>query len=116
MPPPQFVASSEAAINPKRIRRCVRRVRRTGIVMSTIPGTMPSEAASIHWRAGKSAAVVVVALMVRVEVPAGPALPGVIEAGENEHFKLGGRFAHESWKVCPIAFCKAVNEILKVAD
>ena len=36
------------------------------------------------------------ALIVRVELPADPALPGVIDAGENEHFKLGGRFAQEN--------------------
>src|SRR5947207_11492331 len=119
LPPPQLVASSIATTSPKKIESRIRRRQDPcqGIYrpISTIPGTMPSDAASIHSWAGSSAAVVT-ALIVSVEVPAGPALPGVMDDGEKEHFRLGGRFAHESWKFWPIAFCKALNEMLQVAD
>lgn len=114
-PPPQLVAHSVIASSPSSATNRARRLRDIGSVTSTIPGTTPSDVASIHSCAGKSAAVVL-ALMVSVELPAGPAPPGVIDGGANEHFKLGGKFAQESWKVCPAAFCNALNEMLKVAD
>src|SRR5262245_43781545 len=97
-PPPQLAANSVAAIIPRKTRRQVRRRRVAGSVIKAIAGTTPSDPASIHSRAGSSAAVVT-ALIVNVELPDGPALPGVIDCGENEHFRLGGRFAQESWNV-----------------